>query len=222
MHAKVKLPLLKDPPLYLKTLLQNKDSKGRHFVKHIRMFNMMFSFTSMGGKVDFSINRGGAPWVFRLYGQNYHRIGTLCPQPGSPPKFLQLYIHDTDNEVSNRISAVSSGNDSDSFDAKIVNNLRRMLDEHNPLTQSFRNARDMFDSTYCPNLMIRLIGRRDYDGRTYNLPTASEVAALIVGDIKGNSDKRDIVVQTRVAILNGPKSKELWKSTACNQKTGLT
>lgn len=95
----------------------------------------------------------------------------------------------------------SSGNDSDSFDAEIVNNLRRMLDEHNPLTQSFRNAKDMFDSTYCPNLKIRLIGRRDYDGRTYNLPTASEVAALIVGDITGNSDKRDMVVQTRGGIL---------------------
>lgn len=63
-----------------------------------------------------------------------------------------------------------------------------MLDEHNPLTKAFRNARDRFDSTDCPNLKLKLIGRRDKDGRLYNLPTASEVAALIVGNITSKHD----------------------------------
>lgn len=110
MHGKVELPLLKDPPPTLSKLLDNTDAKSRHFIENIRAFNMMFSFTSLGGKVDSSINQGRGPYVFRLHGQNYHRIGSLLPQPGSSPKFLQLYyIHDIDNEVSNRISALGYG-----------------------------------------------------------------------------------------------------------------
>lgn len=109
MHGKVKLPLLKNPPPILRRYLENKDAKSRHFVKNIRTFNMMFSFTSMGGKVDYSINQGRGPYVFRLHGQDYHRIWSLLPNTGSSPKFLQLYIHDTDNEVSNRISSIRCG-----------------------------------------------------------------------------------------------------------------
>lgn len=40
-----------------------------------------------------------------------------------------------------------------------------------------------------------LLGNRQHDGRTYNLPTASEVAALIVGDIDETFGVRDIVIE---------------------------
>lgn len=57
----------------------------------------------MGWKVDFSINQGGDTSIFKLYGQKYYKIGSLYPRSGSPQNFLQFYIHDTDNEVSNRL-----------------------------------------------------------------------------------------------------------------------
>ena len=67
----------------------------------------MFAFTSMGGKVDDSINKKGrGPYVFRLHGQTYHKIGSLLPEPGAPPKFAQLYIYDTENETENRARAL--------------------------------------------------------------------------------------------------------------------
>ncbi|CAH1422268.1 unnamed protein product [Lactuca virosa] len=50
-------------------------------------------------------------------------------------------------------------------------------------------------------MKLRLIGRRQQDGRTYNLPTAFEVAALIIGDISDSIEKRDIVVQTKNGSL---------------------
>ncbi|CAH1420772.1 unnamed protein product [Lactuca virosa] len=50
-------------------------------------------------------------------------------------------------------------------------------------------------------MKLRLIGRRDRDARTYNLPTVSEVAALIVGDICDSVEKRDIVVETKTGFL---------------------
>ncbi|CAH1419114.1 unnamed protein product [Lactuca virosa] len=58
-------------------------------------------------------------------------------------------------------------------------------------------ARDCFNASPNIDLKLRLIGRRQQDGKTYNLPTASEVAALIVGDIGNSIDNRDIIVKTK-------------------------
>lgn len=66
----------------------------------------MFAFTSLGGKIDNSINRGKDPKIFKLRGENYHLIGSLKPPENNNAKFLQLYIHDTQNEVENRITAL--------------------------------------------------------------------------------------------------------------------
>ncbi|XP_076915330.1 uncharacterized protein LOC143574642 [Bidens hawaiensis] len=63
-----------------------------------------------------------------------------------------------------------------------------------------RMARDRFQENPHANLKLRLIGRRQQDGRTYNLPSSSEVAALIVGDI-GNIEPRDIIVETKTGSL---------------------
>lgn len=45
---------------------------------------------------------------------------------------------DTENEVLNRINALSGGNLSNNIDTELVNGLKRMLDDHNVLAQSFR------------------------------------------------------------------------------------
>lgn len=58
----------------------------------------MLAFTSMG-----RVNDGRGSYVFRISGSNYHRIGSLLPEPGTGPKFAQLYIYDTNNETSNRL-----------------------------------------------------------------------------------------------------------------------
>lgn len=105
MQGKISLPLLKDPPIFLRDLLENKHPKSKAFLEDIRAYNSMFSFTSMGGKIDKTINNGAGPYVYRMYGQNFHMIGSLLPMEGNTPKFSQLYIYDTSNEVSNRINA---------------------------------------------------------------------------------------------------------------------
>lgn len=76
-----------------------------------------------------------------------------------------------------------------------------MLDEHNPLAKSFRIARDQLNSEPIPNLKLRLIRKRGSDPRTYNLPSCSEIAMLIVGDIEDLNEDRDIIIQTRSGAL---------------------
>ena len=57
-----------------------------------------------------------------------------------------------------------------------------MLDEHNPIVQSFRSAAERVKGQPDVDVNLCLIGKRSRDGRMYNLPTCSEVAALIVGN----------------------------------------
>lgn len=64
----------------------------------------MFSMTSLGATIDESVNRGRGPYVFKVSGQIYHQIGRFYPLPHDAPRFLQLYIYDTCNEVANRLA----------------------------------------------------------------------------------------------------------------------
>ncbi|XP_025611896.1 uncharacterized protein [Arachis hypogaea] len=195
MDGKVELPILKMVPQTLQDLHSMNNDRARYFQKNIRKFNSMFSFTSMAGKVNHAINNGSAPPTFSLSGQNYHSIGSLIPSDNNRPRFAQLYIYDTENEVQNRVTAVSSMEASNIVDYQIVTDLKEMLDVHNPLAKTFRFARDRFAEGSNPKIKLKLIRKRDKDGRVYNLPTVSEVAILVVGDIDDSILERDIIVQ---------------------------
>lgn len=72
----------------------------------------MFSMTSFGAQIDESVNNGRGPYVFKISGQVYHYIGSLCPTNDNDPCFLQLYIYDTQHEVDNRMKHFGGRNSS--------------------------------------------------------------------------------------------------------------
>lgn len=104
-NGKVELPKLIEPPRLLADLYEGVSVKSRNFIQNIRRYNMLFAFTSMGGKLDQQFNNGRGPFVYRMHGQNYHLAGSLIPEEGQQPRFAQLYIYDTDHEVENRVNA---------------------------------------------------------------------------------------------------------------------
>ena len=65
-------------------------------------------------------------------------------------------------------------------DDSLVADLREMIDQHNPHAKAFRMARDRMQYGDSTEMRLQLISKRNCDGRRYNLPTTSEVAALIV------------------------------------------
>nr|GEV52344.1 helitron helicase-like domain-containing protein [Tanacetum cinerariifolium] len=158
-----------DPPESIKQLLGDK-----HFMENMRAYNHMFAMTSFGAKIDKSINTGRGPYVFKVSGQVYHWIGSLCPSPGDLPRFLQLYIYDTENEVENRMRHFG-GLDSSTLDREVVQGLLQFLDAHNELVQLFRTARDKCSEIDVPEFKIRL----------YNAEGAREV---IQRHLKGDRD----------------------------------
>jgi len=95
-RGKVQLPTLREPFEFLSHLLFDyESSESKDYHGQIRTYNMMFAFTSSGAKFDSSFNdRKGSPTV-RIQGQFCHRIGSLLPKDGEPPRFGQFYIYDT-------------------------------------------------------------------------------------------------------------------------------
>jgi hypothetical protein len=65
----------------------------------------------------------------------------------------------------------------------------------NPYVEVFKMARDMMAIEGAPmDLKLRLIASRTKDAHRYNVPTADEVAALMVGDGSEAVDRRDVVL----------------------------
>jgi len=156
----------------------------------------------MGANIDSSINDGCGPPVFKICGQVHHRIGSLLPPDGASPKFIQLYIYDTTNEVSNRLAALnSSDRSSEPLDPSIVEILIKMLDEHNPFAKKFRLARDRLNDHGNEEFVIRIVGAREGDPVQYNLPTTDELAMLVVGDFSLDTFKCDIIIETHSGEL---------------------
>ncbi|CAN1274844.1 ATP-dependent DNA helicase PIF1 [Linum perenne] len=200
-QGNITLAEVREPPEFLKRLLQSNDEDGHHFLQCIRTYNALFCFTSMGGKVDHSINNGGAVYIYSIGGQIFHRIGSLIPPEGQLPKFGQLYIHDTENEVSHRMNSFTATTNHNRIRETIVEELGHMLDEHNNLVKAFRYARNRLNAGDVTSVKLRLLAARTMDGREYDLPTVDELAGLIVDETGDNYYQPDIIVEHQSAEL---------------------
>ena len=138
-NGKIRIPPYRNPPDFLSRLINNRDDPlSKHFLQKIRQYNSLFSFTSMGANIIKDIKKGEGPYIFRINGQIHHRIGSLLPEHGQIPQYAELYIFDTQNEINNRLQAITHEESSDtSLDLCIIEELRYMLDKYNPLVKIF-------------------------------------------------------------------------------------
>nr|GEZ88770.1 helitron helicase-like domain-containing protein [Tanacetum cinerariifolium] len=140
-----------------------------HFMKNIRAYNQMFSMTSLGARVDESINIA----------------------EGDPPRFLQLYIYDTENEVDNRMSHF--GGDNSELRRYIVEGLIELLDNHNALVQLFRNAWEKLFNLRVLPFKVRLFNV--VGARKYKLPTGDTLGEIVYEPGPGANMDFDIVIE---------------------------
>jgi len=97
---------------------------------------------------------------------------------------------------------ICSGRSEEStVDPSLVQDLLRLMDDHNILVKSFRMVRDFQLLNANVPVRLRLFRNRSSDARTYNVPDVDEVAALIVGDFESSEDGRDIVVKEKDGVL---------------------
>ncbi|KAF7831919.1 ATP-dependent DNA helicase PIF1-like [Senna tora] len=77
----------------------------------------------------------------------------------------------------------------------------KLLDTFNPLVMQYRIVKEHLQSSNSNDLRLKLIRKRNSNARTYNLPPASEVAALIVGNFDMSTGEPDIIVENRSGLL---------------------
>ena len=184
--GKVKLPIVEEPSTLICKLLDNKD-----FMTNIRAYNSCLAFTSMGVNLDknYANNLKGM-YTFRIHGSIYHRIGSLTPSLNSTPKFAQLYIYDTDHEIDNRLLNFSG------LDKTILLQLQKEMHEVNPYVKMFKQL--SLDLIKEPSIKMVIKSDNKIDRRVKNLPSISEIAAIIPGDGDSfDTCKRDIIIENK-------------------------
>ncbi|KAL7607546.1 hypothetical protein Lser_V15G15147 [Lactuca serriola] len=135
--------------------------------------------TSFGAKVDDEINKGRGPYVFKIFGQIFHRIGSFCSDDSSYPRFLQLYMCDDENEISNRLRSFHTNGDV-VFSVDVINSLSRMLDTHNEYVCTFKTARDMAESMCLDSYGVCLFN--NVPDRRYGPPAPGTLGCIVCGD----------------------------------------
>ncbi|XP_019233403.1 PREDICTED: uncharacterized protein LOC109214007 [Nicotiana attenuata] len=155
-------------PTELSELYFGNTEESENFRTYIRTYNNMFAFTSLGVKYDKELARRNCGiYTFRVQGQMYHFIDDLVPS-NEKPRNLQLYFYDNDNELANRMACSTRINES------IVKKLMDIL-KVNPYTIFLRS---LLNVPQLSDFYIALKCHSTLDQRTYNLPSASEIAAL--------------------------------------------
>lgn len=145
----------------------------------------MFSFTSYGVKADTDINKKSRGiYTFRVQGKMYHYINDLTPE-NNQPKHLQLYFYDTDHELENRL------HNTENLRADIVKILMDVVSV-NPYAAFFRTLKDIQVDNHSSIIIWK---SPVVDQKTFNAPTASQVAAIwIEGDTSTTTCSTDIIV----------------------------
>ena len=87
-------------------------------------------------------------------------------------------------------------------DRDVLDSLRTMRNEHNPLVWTFRMAERRLFSPESLNVAIQLYGHEgtEHDNR-YSLPAAPELAALIVGDFSTETNRFDVIIQKDAGLF---------------------
>ncbi|KAI9469861.1 MAG: hypothetical protein EXX96DRAFT_383393 [Benjaminiella poitrasii] len=188
-------PLLEIPEL-IANLLRRSDEESKEFRLYLRAYNSTLGFTSLGCSLDTTVtNAHVGTYSFRIHGSLYHRIGALYPGEGEKPKFAQIYIHNSGNEIRNRHAH------NQYLNIIILTNLQALMHGINRFVHDFKSMVQWIaeNSSSVPNASMVFRAEGTPDQRRYNAPiTTTEIGVLIVGDDNLNSvgeSTRDIVIR---------------------------
>jgi hypothetical protein len=196
--SKIKLPKLADPPGEILNFLSGQDHISKQFHENIRKYNNALAMTSLGCKVDDSVNCNGAgPYVFKVHRQLSHRAGSLLSNEGQTPLYSQLYIYDRDEALNYHMGHAANHN----LDRGTMQILQNTLYNHHPGVAMYKQALEL-TSNMPPEHQCKIALRFDKrtDRRHYNLPTAAaanEIAVIIPGDGDQPQDSCDIILYHR-------------------------
>jgi len=207
-HGRIQLPRMPPPPEQLSYLFTGTTPQADRFRQYIRQYNAALAFTLLGVEVDNSVNEGGGgPPTFRIHGELCHRLSSLIPHHGTRLTYAQLYIYDPHEALEYQMQRNAT------LDPIIMESLQTLILTHRPWARIFKHAVDVFQEIQCETVSIRLTANGNRDRRRWNLPTADEVAVVILGDGTQSYGRRDIVGHHRDGLLRRIRNSAIHRFT---------
>ncbi|XP_028764312.1 uncharacterized protein LOC114722451 [Neltuma alba] len=108
------------------------------------------------------------------------------------------------------MAAIRHHPDKSGIDEAIAMDIKDCLDQHNALVKKYRMTSEILRQDNTAEVKIRLLRESNNTSKNYELPTKSEVAALIVGDFDESYVNRDIIIEKKAGSLK--RVHELHKS----------
>jgi len=147
-RARVRLPILPEPPATLRDLLCGKPLSFI-FSSTSAMLQLCTCIHIFGSQHDYSVTGTSGPYSFRVHGELCHRMGSLLPEnPTADKSYAQLYIHDPDEALDIRqrrepsVRTCSHGE------------LQDMLHNVNPFVPIYQQAYQVMSSSHLRSTTI--------------------------------------------------------------------
>lgn len=193
-HGEVVLDPYPDPPRELQRLFIGDDSMSASFRDNIRQYNAALAFTSLGADIVETVNDGRGPYVFKVHGELYHRIGSLLPREDVHPTYAQLYFYDPQDALHHRMDRNRN------LREDVMRHLQTIITSHHRYAGLYRHAYEIMQREQVEDVHLALIVDHTRDQRRYNLPSADEVAVVIPDGVPPDHS-RDIVLRMRSGHL---------------------
>jgi len=132
--------------------------------------------TSVGVKIDNSVTRQSGSYCFKIQRELHHLTGALLPYGDHPPTYAQIYILDTAEQLNVRRA------NNHNLDPVVIDNLQTMLLDSHLYIGHYCHVYELIRKKPVEEqkeISIRLHVNLQQDQRTYNLPTAEEIAVII-------------------------------------------
>jgi hypothetical protein len=148
LSGKIKIPLLRDPPLPLATLLTEQTPQSKYFHNNIRHFNNAMSMATM--KATNATMTGGVA-NYRINGMVYRIIGPPRNAPDTNPVSMQTYFYDSEEQTRQRLQACPPQPQNVQTETNILQSLQDILhNAPNTYSQSFLNIQQLVEQQTVP------------------------------------------------------------------------
>ncbi|GBL87270.1 hypothetical protein AVEN_270535-1 [Araneus ventricosus] len=146
---------------------------------------------------------GGGSYAFTVHGQICHRTSHIQTVNGQAPDYAQLYVIDSNQATKIRVNHPAN----EQCNIRILDQIDRFFRQHNRLSDTYRMLREVESQVIAEsneagedvpvmNMVFRF--DRHSDQRSYNAPTANEIAMVFVNSEGEPPFERNI----RVCPLN--------------------
>lgn len=169
------------PPSYITNLLLGTTATCIEFQRNIRLYNTVFSFSSIKSNYDqrLATSIHGA-YCFRVFGQIHHAISNITVN-AIQPRYGNTYLYDPDFQLDSRTTFY------DSLEQVVIANIQRLILHINPLADVYSSFGSIMKEDRLRNLTIRLIANPTT--ANYCLPTTNEIAMIVPGDGSEDLDR---------------------------------